>query len=153
MKRKDDIMGRRIACHELVEELVRRWYPTMSAMEIVNRFGLNCHYSTIERYGRSLGVKKDASFREAWNKKVGAANRRTYLMERLRVQSGMPKRTGKRVRTAPERVYLARFFLIHRHGYIRTKDMLVLLYDSNTKRSKMEERYTQRLGIRFYPEG
>ena len=98
MKRKDDIMGRRIACHELVEELVRRWYPTMSAMEIVKRFGLNCHYQTIERYARSLGVKKDASFREAWNKKVGAANRRTYLMERLREHE--KKQDGRKVHAA-----------------------------------------------------
>lgn len=144
-------MGKRIEGHEYVVELVRRWYPTMSAMEMVKNFGLNCDYTTVNRYARLLGVKKNASFRAAWSKKIGNSHRRTYMMEQLRVQAGMSKRTGKRVRTCPKRVYRARHFLIQRHGYIRTDDILVLLYDSGTKRSRREERYTKLLGIRFLP--
>lgn len=144
-------MGKRIDSHEYVEELVRRWYPTMSAMEIVKSFGLNCCENTVKRYARLLDVKKDSGFRKSWNRKISHSNRRTYRMEHMRVMSGMPRRTRKRVRTAPKRVYWARYFLICRNGYVRTDDMLVLLYDSGTKRSRLEERYTRRLGIRFLP--
>lgn len=144
-------MAKRIDGHEYVEELVRRWYPTMSAMEIVKKFGLNCCENTVKRYARLLGVKKDSCFRESWNRKISESHRRTFRMEHMRVMSGMAKRTGKRVRTVPKRVYWARYFLIHHNGYVRTDDMLVLLYDSGTKRSRLEERYTQRLGIRFLP--
>ncbi|WP_370790467.1 hypothetical protein [Leyella stercorea] len=78
--------------------------------------------------------------------------KRTWMMERFRVMSGLPQRTKMRIATRPIKVHKAIWYLENMRNYFRDIEVggkFTLYYDDETKRSGKECYYAQQLGLTF----
>lgn len=141
-----------------------RLYPTMSVLEIADHLGLN--RGSVAWQANKLGLKHDdktikrfqkernENLRSYWNEdKYAMRGKRQHLLykrEELRVMSGKPQRTNLRLRKMPKKALYAKMYLKKAHNYFYSKgEPFVLCYDSETKRSKKEEYYTEKFGFQF----
>lgn len=78
--------------------------------------------------------------------------KRTWMMERFRVMSGLPQKTKMRIATRPTKVYKAIWYLENMRNYFRDIEVggkFTLYYDDETKRSGKECYYALQLGLTF----
>ncbi len=161
-------MGRKIE-QGLVEKIVAM-YPTMTCAEIAAELGISD--STVSDYSKRLGLKRTAETiarfwenrkegQRAWRasaeaKKVyaetGRKNAKLHRMERWRVRSGMEQVSRVRIRVLPKKTMAAIYHLAEKNGYLYATGNLTLWYDAQTRRSQLEQYYTDKYGIRFEPD-
>lgn len=85
-------------------------------------------------------------------RKMLETRRRTIMMERFRVMSGLPQKTRMRIATQPVKVYKTIWYLENMRNYFRDIEVggrFTLYYDEQTKRSGKEEYYAKSFGLTF----
>lgn len=143
---------------------IARLYPIMSVGEISDLLGIT-KSSVIwqakkqglahnEETQKRIKEKKYSSLKKYWNEETYAKNGRRhhllYKREELRVMSGKPQQTNIKLRKLTQRALNAKMYLRKTHNYFYSKgEPFVLCFDSETKRSKKEEFYTEKFGFKF----
>lgn len=150
--------------HEGIEECVRKYYPTMTAREISEKFGYS--RTRIIAWARRSGVRHDVATEERirheqlqrlvvsrrnMDVKAAAEKRsRKRRLDELLVMSGRKPLTRLRLRAMPRKAYQARWYLERRYDYFTVEgEPYSLYYDSETRRCRNETYYTEKYGLRF----
>lgn len=145
-------------------ELVRKWFPTMSGLEMQRRFGIR--KGRAEKIARELGVKHTPETLQRFHEKAvynlthdahnrdymrGARKRKRMQREdELRVSEGKPQLTRLKVRKMPGRIYRIKWYLKNKYDYFDVEDELYTLgYDKRTRRCVNEAYYIERYGFKF----
>lgn len=151
-----------------LKDTVIREYPYSSAGEIAARHGVR--HSSVEYWARKLNLQHTDETKARITEKIYGriahtiktdpevkrksieTKKRTWMMERFRVMSGLPQKTKLRVATRPVKVYKAIWYLVNMRNYFRDIEVggrFTLYYDGETKRSGKEEYYTKSCGLTF----
>lgn len=146
------------------EDLVRKWFPTMSGKEMELRFGILKERA--EKIARELGIKHTPDTEERLRRKtIGNLERgretrdvmkgarklkRIWRNEELRVSEGKPQLTRLRLRTFPYRVWKVKYYLKKKYDYFEVEDEpYVLGYDVDTRRCRREAYFSRKYGLEF----
>lgn len=151
-----------------LKDTVIREYPHSSAGEIAARHGVR--HSSVEYWARKLNLQHTDETKARITEKIYGriahitktdpevkrksieTKKRTWMMERFRVMSGLPQKTKLRVATRPVKVYKAIWYLVNMRNYFRDIEVggrFTLYYDNETKRSGKEDYYTKSCGLTF----
>lgn len=151
-----------------LKEITIREYPYSSAGEIAARHGV-CSGS-VWYWVKKLNLQQtDETKARIWGKtyshigrtvkehpeiwrKSAETRKRTMMMERFRVMSGMPQKTKMRIAMRPTKAYKAIWYLVNMRNYFRDIEVggrFTLYYDEQTKRSGKEDYYTKSCGLTF----
>ena len=145
-------------------EKVLDLYPTMSSREIHEATGFA--KSSIIRCARKNNLKHTEEAQARINayvynrrqeglkkrdlSKLGEKIKTIRRIESWRVRSGMRKETKYKVCITPKKVQQAMFHLARKHNYFYdTVDDAIMYYDSQTRRTKREQYFVNKYGIRF----
>lgn len=151
-----------------LKEITIREYPYSSAGEIAARHGV-CSGSvwywvkklnlqqTDETKARILKkargcIANTIKTNPEVKRKSMETKKRTMMMERFRVMSGMPQKTKIRIAMRPTKAYKAIWYLVNMRNYFRDIEVggrFTLYYDEQTKRSGKEDYYTKSCGLTF----
>lgn len=151
-----------------LKEITIREYPYSSAGEIAARHGV-CSGSvwywakklnlqqTDETKARILEktrgrIANTIKTNPEAKRKSMETKKRTWMMERFRVMSGLPQKTKMRIAMRPTKVYKAIWYLVNMRNYFRDIEVggrFTLYYDEQTKRSGKEDYYTKSCGLTF----
>lgn len=151
-----------------IEEIVREYYPHYTASEIIamKPYGQTPSKRTIDHWARRLGVRsteekqRRIDFKRAEHLHcvpdkhtdiIAKKMHEHYKREYRRVNAGLPQKTRLRLKSLPRRTQMAKGNLMGRHKYIPTTVPLLLWYDERTRRTKNEDYFTEKYGIRFAP--
>ena len=145
-------------------EKVIELYPTMSSREIADATGfakttiIRCAAKNHLRHTEETQKRIDeyvrqrrSSGRKSYDySKLSEKITHTRKMESWRVRSGLEQNTKYKVRITPKRIQNAMYHLMQKYGYFyETVDKTELYYDSQTRRVKNENYYTEKYGISF----
>lgn len=145
-------------------EKVFELYPTMSSREIADATGfakttiIRCAAKNHLRHTEETQKRIDeyvrqrrSSGRKSYDySKLSKKITHTRKMESWRVRSGLEQNTKYKVRITPKRIQNAMYHLRQKYGYFyETVDKTELYYDSQTRRVKNENYYTEKYGISF----
>ena len=140
-------------------------YPDMLPCELEEKFGVP--QSTIRQWARQLKLKHTPETIERRKEryknmkteqlntpeiisKRSAKRRKTMLMERFRIMSGMRQQTKLVISMLPRKTNSSIRHLVSRYNYFRSEtDCLTLHYDGQTRRTSREEYFSRRYGIKF----
>lgn len=151
-----------------LKDITIREYPYSSAGEIATRHGV-CSGSvwywvkklnlqqTDETKARILKktrgcIANTIKTNPEAKRKSMETKKRTWMMERFRVMSGLPQKTKMRIATQPIKVHKAIWYLENMRNYFRDIEVggkFTLYYDDETKRSGKECYYARHLGLTF----
>lgn len=84
--------------------------------------------------------------------KISRTIKRLRKMERIRVMSGMKQETKYPVSLIPPKTVKAAYRLRYRRNYFADTDVAdryTLFYDEHTRRSRREEYFTRKYGLKF----
>jgi len=166
----DKLLRTRTEKSAFMRKEVERLYPTMTVSEIANLLGCTISYVNNVSFRKGLRHNEETQRRiqETWNNnrqraydpdvlaRRGAAQRRLFKVERLRICSGIPQKTRRHFRELPVRVMRGRNFLIRR-GYCLPDpdgDYLTLIINPACKPfpnriNATEQYFAQKYGVKF----
>lgn len=151
----------------IMEDAIRKLFPTMSSNELAKFTGFNA--SVIARCARRLGVEHDDATIERLSKKSKSclitgrriiskeellkrseSIKRTWKRESYRVAVGLPQKTKYHIRTVPIKTVkaMANLRLVYNYFYDKVDDM-TLYYDSQTKRNPREQYFIDKYHLKF----
>lgn len=140
-------------------------YPDMLPRELEEKFGVP--QSTIRTWAIDLNLKHtpetiarrrliykslntDHLHTPEVISKSTARRRKTVLMEKFRIMSGMRQQTKLVISMLPKKTSASIRRLVYRYNYFRSEtDFLTLHYDEQTRRTSREEYFSKRYGIKF----
>lgn len=140
-------------------------YPDMLPHELEEKFGVP--QSTIRQWAIDLNLKhtpETIARRRSVYKNLktdhlhtpevisrrSAKRRKTVLMEKFRIMSGMRQQTKLVISMLPRKTSSSIRHLVSRYSYFRSEtDSLALHYDEQTRRTSREEYFSRRYGIKF----
>ena len=140
-------------------------YPDMLPRELEEKFGVP--QFTIRQWARQLKLKHTPETIERRKERYknlktdhlqtpevisrrSARRRKTVLMEKFRIMSGMRQQTKLVISMLPRKTSSSIQHLVSRYSYFRSEtDSLTLHYDKQTRRTSREEYFSRRYGIKF----
>lgn len=153
---------------------VKQAFPTMSASEIFNKYGIPKHIvwrivfrlklkhtpETLKRFRQEYTDRLLATHLRPESVKQRVRKRKaTIKLEYYRVWEGKPQKTRLKLRVLTKRAYNAKNKMINMYGYILSDDPYTILYDNNTRRRphdgekrprfRTEEYYTEKFHFHF----
>ncbi len=146
-----------------IKECVVRYFPTMSANEIHERFGYA--KTPILRWAERLGVKSSPEKIERLrdkNRMVLQEGRKTIdraaraakwkarrRLDEYRAWQGLPRKTKFRLKTMPYRSWRAKWYLCKAYGYRMAENPYVLEVTDGTRRCGNEAYFEKRYKLTF----
>lgn len=143
-------------------ELVRKYFPTMTGSEMQEQFGIR--KGLAEKIAHRLGIKHTddtmARIRQNFVSNINnnrykidfyKSSRKAQLKRKIdqyRVWEGKPQLTKFKLAATNRKTYAAKWYLIHRYGYIETTEPYTLMYDKNTQRAN-EKYYIDKYKLEF----
>lgn len=150
-------------------DIVRKYYPTMSAREIGSMFGIS--KSIVNKIAKEIGVNhndetwkrikeksyaklKQSRYKIDWH----AVAKKSLIKRRLdeyRVWEGKPQLTRMKLKSITTKSYKAKWRLIHNYGYVETDEPYTLMFDTDTQRRNTgkfsENYYSEVYNLKFIP--